>query len=133
MDGNTAAPQGGRGNFPQGGFQGGPRGGGRSVMFLGPYGSIALFVILVVTYAVLAFAFWQFLKKAGLTPAIAVLMLVPVVNLGVALWAGFTEWPVLAENARLKMLVASLQPGSAAGSPAPVTADGATSPGIPSV
>jgi len=134
MDSNAVGRQGGRGNFPQGGFQGGPRGGGRGgLMFLGPYGSIALLVVLVVTYAVLAVSLWQFLKKAGLTPAIALLMLVPVVNLGVALWAAFTAWPVLAENARLKMLVATPQPGFAAGTSAQVTAADATPPGIPSV
>ena len=34
-------------------------------------------------------------------------MLVPVVNLGVALWAAFTEWPVTTEVERLKLAVAS--------------------------
>ena len=101
-------------------------------MFLGPYGSIGLLVVLVVTYAVLAFAFWRFLKKAGLTPAIALLMLVPVVNLGVALWAAFAEWPVLTENARLKMLVASLQPATQAPIAASAPAAGGTPPAIPS-
>lgn len=137
MDGNGTAPQGGQGfapssgNYPRGGFQGGPRGGGRGgLMFLGPYGSIALLVVLVVTYAVLAVSFWQFLKKAGLTPAIALLMLVPVVNIGVALWAAFTAWPVLAENARLKMLVATFQP-AAAESHTPTMPSAATPPPMP--
>ncbi len=61
----------------------------------------------MLTYVVLAIAFWQFLKKAGLTPMVALLMLVPVVNLGVALWAAFTEWPVAKEVEQLKLAAAS--------------------------
>jgi hypothetical protein len=56
---------------------------------------------------VLVIAFWQFFKKAGLTPMVALLMLVPVVNLGVALWAAFAEWPVLSEVQRLRLVAAS--------------------------
>ena len=76
-------------------------------MLLGPWGGIVALALLVVTYIVLAIAFWQFLKKAGLTPMVALLMLVPVVNLGVALWAAFTEWPVNRELSRLKLAAAS--------------------------
>ena len=129
MNPNGTAPQGGQGNFPQGngnfpqgGFRGGRGGFGGRMLFLGPYTNIIILVLLVLTYVVLAISFWQFLKKAGLTPVIAILMLVPVVNLGVALWAAFTEWPLLAENARLKLVVASLQPNASASAPA-------TSPG----
>lgn len=78
-------------------------------MFLGPYGSIVMLVLLVLTYAVVAFSYWRFLSKAGLTPAIALLMLVPGVNLGVALWLSFAEWPALREVARLKELVATYE------------------------
>jgi len=76
-------------------------------MFLGPWGGAAALALLVITYIVLAIAFWQFLKKAGLTPMIALLMLVPVVNLGVALWAAFAEWPVIQELSRIKLAAAS--------------------------
>ena len=79
-------------------------------MFLfGPFGGAIGIVLLVLTYVVLAFAFWKFLSKAGLTPAVALLMLVPVVNLGVALWAAFTEWPALRQVARLKEQVATYE------------------------
>ncbi len=107
--------------FPQGGggqFAGGPPGGripgGRALMFLGPYGGLVAFGLLAVTYIVLAISFWRFLKKAGLTPGLALLMLLPVVNLFVALWAAFTEWPVLKEIDKLKALVAT-QAAAAAG------------------
>jgi hypothetical protein len=113
MDGSQAVPQGAQGaaqgagamGGPPGGFAGGRPGGG-AMMFLGPYGGIVAFALLVITYIVLAIALWKFLSKAGLTPAVALLMLVPVVNLGVALWAAFAEWPALSEVARLKERVA---------------------------
>jgi len=97
----------------RGGFPGGPPGGmppggrGGAIAFLGPYGGIVALSLLVLTYIVLAIALWRFLSKAGLTPAVALLMLVPVINLGVVLWAAFTEWPALREVARLKELVAT--------------------------
>jgi len=105
---NFTPPQGGNfaGGPPGGGMPGG-RGGG--LMFLGPFGSIVSIALLGVTYLIMAIAMYQFLKKAGLTPWIAVLMLVPVVNLGVALWAAFTQWPIVREVERLKMLAATAQ------------------------
>lgn len=120
---------------PQGAFsQGGPPGGlvGRGgFMFFGPFGGIAAIALLVLTYVLLAIAFWRILKNAGLTPAIALGMLVPVVNVGVALWAAFTEWPILREIDRLKLVVAST--GSAApasGAPAPAPAPSAVAPSV---
>ena len=97
------------------------------MLLFGPFGGIFGIALLVLTYAVLAFAFWQFLSKAGLTPVVALLMLVPVVNLGVALWAAFTDWPALREVARLKELVAT-QELRAAASPSA----GADAPATPS-
>lgn len=133
MDGTTnqTGQQGfqpGQGNFagrPPG--MGGRFGGRGGFLFFGPYGTWISMGLLVITYVILAIAFYQFLKKSGLTPIVAVLMLVPVVNLGVALWAAFAEWPVLKELERLKMVVASAQAVGAV--PAPVTA--ATDPADP--
>jgi hypothetical protein len=111
MDGTNGVPQGAPQGFPggPGGFPGGrpPGGPGGGMMLFGPWGGIVALTLLVLTYVVLAVAFWQFLKKAGLTPAVALLMLVPVVNLGVALWAAFSEWPVLREVERLRLVAAS--------------------------
>jgi hypothetical protein len=124
MDGSQAAQGFTRGGAP-GGFPGGMPGGRGGGMFLfGPFGGVVGIVLLVVTYVVLAFAFWQFLSKAGLTPVTALLMLVPVVNLGVALWAAFTEWPALREVARLKELVATYE--LRASTPAQATAESPT-------
>jgi hypothetical protein len=113
----SQTPQGMPQGMAQGGqFAGGPpagfagRGpGGQGAMLLGPWGGIFGIALLVLTYVVLAFAFWKFLSKAGLTPAVALLMLVPVVNLGVAVWAAFTEWPALKEVARLREQVATYE------------------------
>ena len=76
-------------------------------LFGGPAISLILIGVLVLTLVVLAVAFWQLLRKAGLSPAIGLLALVPVLGLGVVLYAAFAEWPVLAELERLKMVVAS--------------------------
>jgi ABC-type spermidine/putrescine transport system permease subunit II len=82
----------------------GPRGG-----FLpgGPLASIFLLALFAATLIVLAIAFYRLYQKAGFSGAIGLLMLIPVVNLGVALYLAFAEWPVLAELARAKLLAAS--------------------------
>jgi|GEM_PF-811169 len=135
MDGTQGLGQGASQGAPAGSFAGGPPSGGPpgargGLVFLGPWGGILGIVVLVITYVVLAIAFWRFLSKAGLTPAIALLMLVPVVNLGVALWAAFAEWPSLREVARLRERVATYELLSSA--PAPASHDGAPpAPGKP--
>ena len=102
----NGAPQGG---FPQGGPPGGISGmGGRGGLLPGgPFASIFLIALFTVTLIVLAIAFYRLYQKAGFSGAIGLLMLVPVVNLAVALYLAFAEWPVLAELARVKLLAAS--------------------------
>jgi uncharacterized membrane protein len=140
MDGtNGTAPQGAptNGQMPAGGFPAGghtgnfPGGRGGAISFLGPFGGIVGIVLLVLTYVVLAVAFWKFLSKAGLTPAIALLMLVPVVNLGVALWATFTEWPALREVNRLREQVATYEMRAAQTAQAAAAENGAPTPMAP--
>lgn len=67
-------------------------------------GSIGIQQILVVLFlvipAVLAWA--KIFSKAGYTPWLALTLFVPLVNVLVMLWFAFSEWPVLAELARLK-------------------------------
>jgi hypothetical protein len=135
------------GSVPQGAMQGGlptngqmPAGGPPSgfgghgpggVGFLGPWGGMVGMGLLVLTCIILAVAYWKFLSKAGITPVIALLMLIPVVNLGVALWASFAEWPALKEVSRLREQVATYElraaqavqavpAGAGASTPAPV-------------
>jgi len=102
------------------------------MMLFGPWGGLVAIALLVSTYIVLSVAFWRFLKKAGLTPMVALLMLVPVVNAGVALWAAFTEWPVEREVERLKLALASAESigaTPAAGAQNPRTVPGTTAVG----
>ena len=111
-------PQGGQ--MPQGGFgQGGPPGGhGLGMLPGGPIASYVIVGLFVVTLIVLAIAFYKMFQKAGMAGGLGLLMLVPVVNLGVALYLAFAEWPVLAEVARLKLVAASVLPAPAASAPA---------------
>jgi hypothetical protein len=74
----------------------------------GPVTSIVIAALLVLTCVVLAIAFYQLFRKAGMSGALGLLMLVPVVNLGVALYLAFVEWPIIAELSRLKLQLASL-------------------------
>ena len=134
MNGTEQAPQGFQGapgNFPQGGPPGGFAGGRGGMGFLpgGPMTSIVIIGLFVVTLIVLAIAFYKLFQKAGMSGALGLLMLVPVVNLGVALYLAFAEWPVLAEIARLKLVVASAVAPPIAAPPAPPAAvDAAAAP-----
>ena len=127
----NGAPQGG---FPQGGPPGGISGmGGRGGLLPGgPFASIFLIALFTVTLIVLAIAFYRLYQKAGFSGAIGLLMLVPVVNLAVALYLAFAEWPVLAELARVKLLAASAAAPASTdpARPAPPSAN-ATGPAVP--
>jgi hypothetical protein len=108
-----AAGAGGQGmsqGMPPGGMpQGGPPGAHGALGFLpgGPVADMVILGIFVVTLIVLAVVFFKLFQKAGFSGALGLLMLIPVVNLGVALYLAFAEWPVLAELARTKLLAAS--------------------------
>ena len=104
--GGAGAAQGGVGGgpgaqMPQGGFpQGGPPGArGMALIPGGPVASYVIIGLFVITLIVLAIAFYKMFTKAGMAGALGLLMLVPVVNLGVALYLAFAEWPVIAEIA----------------------------------
>jgi hypothetical protein len=133
MNGTQQLPQGDLGGMQQGGFpRGGPPGGlggPRGMMGLlpgGPVTYIVIAVIFVITVVALAIAFYKLYQKAGLNGAVGLLMLIPVVNIGVAFYLAFADWPVLKELERLRLLVASATPLS---SPeAPVMAPAETTP-----
>ena len=126
----NGAPQGG---FPQGGPSGGISGMGPRGGFLpgGPLASIFVVALFAVTLIVLAIAFYRLYQKAGFSGAIGLLMLVPVVNLGVALYLAFAEWPVVAELAHVKLVAASAQPAATAAPGIPATAADPTGPAVP--
>ena len=56
---------------------------------------LAIFIIFVAAY-------WQMFKKAGYSGALSLLLLVPLVNIVMILWFGFSEWPVVRENRELR-------------------------------
>jgi hypothetical protein len=109
--GGQGMPQG----MPPGGMpQGGPPGAHGAFGFVpgGPIASMVILGIFVATLIVLAIVFFKLFQKAGFSGALGLLMLIPVVNLGVALYLAFAEWPVLAELARVKLLAASKVPAA---------------------
>ena len=52
-----------------------------------------LFIVLVIA-AFFIFPWWRIFKRSGNSPALSLLMLVPLVNLGLLLWFAFAEWPI---------------------------------------
>jgi hypothetical protein len=108
MDPSTAAGAAGQAAQsvpPQGVPAGGPPPGGGALVFMGPGSALILIALVAVTLVVLAIAFWALFAKAGRPGALGLLMAIPVVNLGVALWLAFTPWPVEKENRRLRVLL----------------------------
>jgi hypothetical protein len=108
----AAQGMGGATNGMLGGPPPGMRGGPGALGFIpgGPWASLVLVALLGITLVVLAIVFWRLLGRAGMTPALGLLMLVPLVNLGVALWFAFAEWPAEKEAARLRAIAASVNP-----------------------
>jgi hypothetical protein len=55
---------------------------------------IIILVIIVCALAVVIVPWWQILKKAGHSPGLSFLMLLPLVNLATLFWFAFSEWPL---------------------------------------
>jgi len=68
---------------------------------LGGIGPAELLVVLL-GMAVVVLPFWKILSKAGYAGALALLMLVPVVNVLVPFFLAFAEWPIERELRRLR-------------------------------
>jgi hypothetical protein len=63
---------------------------------LGP----AELVIILVIVTVILVPFWRIFTKAGYPGALAVLMLVPLLNIVMLYFLAFAEWPVLRRTGR---------------------------------
>ena len=68
---------------------------------LGEMGEFAAFisggiglVLLIIVYVIVLVAWWKIFSKAGHSGALALLFLVPIVNLVIFLWFAFSEWPI---------------------------------------
>ncbi len=63
------------------------------------------FVIALLVFTV--FIWWRIFAKAGYPGALALLMLVPLVNLGLLCVLAFAEWPIQRELAQLRRTAGS--------------------------
>ena len=59
-------------------------------------------VVLLIFGAVTVVFWYQIFSKAGYSGALAVLMLVPLINVVTAIWFALSRWPVLEELQRLR-------------------------------
>jgi uncharacterized membrane protein YhaH (DUF805 family) len=62
--------------------------------------SIAQLFIIVVILAVMLFPWWKIYSKAGYSGWLALLMLVPLVNIGMLFFLALADWPALRGAAR---------------------------------
>lgn len=60
---------------------------------MGVMGPVEIIVILAITIIPLIF-FWRIFAKAGYTGALALLLLIPLVNLIALGFLAFAEWPI---------------------------------------
>jgi hypothetical protein len=61
-------------------------------MFEGLYQPEHLLVIAVITFVVII-PFWRIFKKAGFSPWLSLLMLIPIANLFALYYLAFARWP----------------------------------------
>jgi hypothetical protein len=52
-------------------------------------------IIWLVIVAFLIFIYWKIFSKAGYSGALALLLIVPIVNLILIIWFAFADWPIL--------------------------------------
>ena len=66
-----------------------------SLLIVGTVGKPELAVIGLLFLVVLVLAFWKIFKKAGFSPWLGLLMLVPFVNFLSLCFLAFSDWPAL--------------------------------------
>lgn len=69
-----------------------PSGGAESAAALGGVLFIVFFYLALVVLLVVAY--FKLIGKTGNSPWLALLLLVPLANLGLILWLAFSEWPI---------------------------------------
>ena len=68
-----------------------------------PKGPELLILLFLLPFAVLyVFVLWRMVAKTGNHGALALLFLIPLANIGLALYLAFTEWPIEQELKRLR-------------------------------
>jgi hypothetical protein len=66
--------------------------------FLGLKGIILIPFVIILWYFVIVLPFTKIYKKAGYSPWMAVLMIIPMVNVFMLYFLGFSNWPSLNRN-----------------------------------
>jgi ABC-type maltose transport system permease subunit len=56
---------------------------------------IIFLIFVVVAIVLMLIPYWKIFGKAGFSPALSLLMLVPVVNIAMLYYLAFAEWPSL--------------------------------------
>jgi len=65
------------------------------VLLILTIGVISSVVLLLIPY-------WRIFEKAGFPPALSLLMLIPIVNIGMIYYLAFAEWPSLKQGQQVK-------------------------------
>jgi hypothetical protein len=56
---------------------------------------VILIIIVVFAIVFLVIPYWHIFKKAGFSPALCLLMLIPLINVAMLYYLAFAEWPSL--------------------------------------
>jgi len=67
-------------------------------MGLGGISPVQLFIVLLLPLVLVVVPFWQIFKKAGFSPFLSLLMLIPLVNLIMLFVLAFASWPAHERN-----------------------------------
>ena len=61
---------------------------------------LALIIVFVIACVVLftLWPYWRIFKKAGFSPALSLLLLVPIANIVIIFYLAFADWPALKNN-----------------------------------
>jgi hypothetical protein len=68
--------------------------------FLQPWHLLVLAVVAIPVVLVTVLPFWQIFKKAGFSPALSLLMLVPFVGVIVLFVVAYSDWPALRKSSQ---------------------------------
>jgi hypothetical protein len=63
---------------------------------MGRIGLPELVILFFITVGslIVVLPWWRILKRTGNPPALSLLMLIPLVNVGLLFWFAFAEWPI---------------------------------------
>ena len=68
---------------------------------LQPWHLLVLAIVFIPVSVIMILPYWQIFKKAGFSPALSLLMLVPFVGLIVLFVVAFSDWPALRKPSKV--------------------------------